>query len=481
MKTAGVPPISRISVAQILAFTFTIVSYQFSGRASHFIEKKTALSASRKYRPLSSNCHESNMCQSEKGSKKTQNLPDMERGPSIVLDRLSKPDEEQRASLLMNLHSEPASSYLQAYFERLKKGSTMWDVDTYIEGLKQLANIVGRERTKYYDNPLKGVHFPDSFAEQWNKAHPKQSISVLDRDIRYQCPPSWSNELKDFCHVLSSKGEVPLTHALNEFLKGPTTCDCGIWQQFSKWMGIRYLIGDELFLATFKFEKGQFILTQRWEEPINKAGTVGNLLYPFYDEPILHMKASPLGSDSRIQTKSIFNNENYLVKHPGGTTSLQNVNQIDDDYIIFGPGEPQTILSRGELEKRLREAYNSTQSFADGERIWLYTTFPDYIHPHFTPTNWGTLAEEAKKHADHTLDEIEWENDRLDREKQGKSCHLIFNFHRLGKCLEEARNAYLYGSLDNLDVISRARQLRIEAILDFVNKEFPQRGSPPRA
>jgi hypothetical protein len=43
------------------------------------------------------------------------------------------------------------------------------------------------------------------------------------------------------------------------------------------------------------------------------------------------------------------------------------------------------------------KAYNSTQTFADAEKKWLYITFPDYIHPQFTPANWGTVAEEAKK------------------------------------------------------------------------------------
>lgn len=51
---------------------------------------------------------------------------------SIVLKQLSKPDHELREALLLKMRNEPASSPLQAYFEKLKKGSDIWDVETYI-------------------------------------------------------------------------------------------------------------------------------------------------------------------------------------------------------------------------------------------------------------------------------------------------------------------------------------------------------------
>jgi hypothetical protein len=68
--------------------------------------------------------------------------------------------------------------------------------------------------------------------------------------------------------------------------------------------------------------------------------------------------------------------------------------------------------------------------------------------------------------------------DRLDRERQGNSYHLIFNFQRLVECLKEARHGYLNGSLNNQDVLPRARQLKMEATLDFLNKQLQLRGSP---
>ncbi|EHA21827.1 hypothetical protein ASPNIDRAFT_53663 [Aspergillus niger ATCC 1015] len=383
--------------------------------------------------------------------------------PPVVLEQLSEPDKKQRAILLKKLHDEPASSQLLAYFERLKEGSATWDVDTYIEGMKRLANLVGPERVIYYDEPLKGLHYPDTFAELWNKANPQQPITVYDRDIRYQCPPSWSNGLKDNHQVLTYEGEAPLGHGLNELLKGPTTIDCGMWVALLLWMGIRYLIGDDLFHAIFKFEKGGFIITQNWDEPINKAGTVGNLLYPFYDSPSLHKIAYFWESQTRIQIKTIHNHESYLAKHLGGLRRLENVVQVDDDYIIFDPGAPQAILSRSGLEEKLMKAYNAPQSFADAERTWMYTTFPTYVHPDFAPKNWGSLAEEAKKYANHTLNEIEWEGSKSDRENQ--DYHLVFNFQRLIDSLGEARHGSFSGAV-NGDVLSRAKSLKLAAALD---------------
>lgn len=143
----------------------------------------------------------------------------------------------------MKLHKESALSHLQAYFEELKKGSPTWDADIFIKGANRLANIVGSDRVRYYGETLKGIHYPNSFTELWNQRYPQQPITVLDREIRHQCPPSWSNGLKDFRHVLSYQGEVPLSYGLNELLQGPTTLDCGMFCQLLLWMAIRYLIG----------------------------------------------------------------------------------------------------------------------------------------------------------------------------------------------------------------------------------------------
>jgi len=137
--------------------------------------------------------------------------------------------------------------------------------------------------------------------------------------------------------VLTYQGEAPLSKGLNELLQGPTTLDCGMWCQLLLWMAIRYLIGDGLFDKLFKFGKRQFTLTQNHYQPMNKAGTTGSLLYPFYDKP-LHGKATDsLESQTRIQTRAVYGHTAYIAKHPGGEARLYHVTQINGDNIIFEP------------------------------------------------------------------------------------------------------------------------------------------------
>ena len=90
--------------------------------------------------------------------------------------------------------------------------------------------------------------------------------------------------------------------------------------------------------------------------------------------------------------------------------------------------------------------------------MWLYTIFPHYVHPDFASKNFGTLAEEAKKYADHTLGETEWKYSQVEREAEAYGLHLIFNFQRLISCLKVTKDARLNGAIDE-DVLSRARKL----------------------
>ncbi|KAF4464315.1 beta-fructofuranosidase [Fusarium albosuccineum] len=50
----------------------------------------------------------------------------------------------------------------------------------------------------------------------------------------------------------------------------PMTVDCGLWCQLSYWIGTRFLFGDEVFHRSFKFKKGEFVLTQSWKYSINE-------------------------------------------------------------------------------------------------------------------------------------------------------------------------------------------------------------------
>lgn len=374
-----------------------------------------------------------------------------------MIEKPSQQQIEQRTNTLLKLHDEPASENLQAYFKRLEVGSPIWGLDTFIEGAKYLANLIGPEREKYYDKPLKGLHYATSFTELWNQAYLQQPITVWDQDIRHQCPPSWSYEFREHRWVLSYQGEAPLSQGLNEFLQGPSTLDCGMYSQFLLWMAMRYIIGDGLFDKTFVFKKKEFILTPTWDEPMTGVGTAGSLLYPFYDDP-----RYVTTKRSRIQTRTVFNYPTYLAKHPGGAGRLHNVTEIDGYNIIFDPGAPQNILSTIALDERFMQVYNAPRSSTDLEKVWLYTNFPEIVHPDFAPKSWGDLAEEIKRYADHTLDETKWKASRVEREGEAHGLHLIFNFQRLVRCLEETNDEHQSGTTS---VFSRARKMKYDDYL----------------
>uniref|UniRef100_A0A093X867 Putative Holliday junction resolvase n=1 Tax=Talaromyces marneffei PM1 TaxID=1077442 RepID=A0A093X867_TALMA len=273
---------------------------------------------------------------------------------SLKLGILSDEEKRKRSDILSTLYNTPVSSSLNAYFQMLEEGSSQWSIDMFIEGIKCMANLSGPERLKYFNEPFQGLHFSNSFTELWNKTHPQLPITLWDRDIRLRSPPSWSNELKESRHVLAYHGEAPLSQGLNELLKGPTTLDCGMFCQLVLWMAIRYLIGDRLFGKLFKFEKGQFVLTQRWEVPIDDTRTIGNLLYPFYDDPN-DEETKDLDSQARIRTRTMFNHALYLFKHPGGVGRLQNVIQVDEYNIIFDPKAFQSLLSSSDIDQRFMQ------------------------------------------------------------------------------------------------------------------------------
>jgi hypothetical protein len=88
------------------------------------------------------------------------------------------------------------------------------------------------------------------------------------------------------------------------------------------WMAIRFLLGDALFDQVFKLKAGQFILTQKWNSPVNHAGSMGNLLYCFLDTPSEDSDTSL--QNSRIIVKTVFNHPEYISKHPGGSKRFSN-------------------------------------------------------------------------------------------------------------------------------------------------------------
>jgi hypothetical protein len=338
-----------------------------------------------------------------------------------------------RASLLTELHDRPASPLLQAYFERLASGPATCDTqdfvdDTqqFIEGGKQFAEICGSARDTYYGNPLGGLFLLEDLVRLWNSTYPEQPCTIWDDDFRLQCPPSWSSEVQKGRWVLRYLGEDLFGSGFNELLRGPTAISCSMWIPLCLWMALRWVKGDEILRQKFKFSKGQFSLTQHWDKPMNDDGTQGNLLFSFYDLP--HGKMA----DAPIQSKALFNDPNYLIKHPGGAARLENAILFNGEYVIFDPGSPN-VWSHSDLEERLRQCFNAPQDEADFRELFRYTFFPDNPHHLFPEQTLGDFVKDAEKHADDTLDETQW-NDRLGKRTQGS--HLAFNVERLMSCLD---------------------------------------------
>lgn len=244
-----------------------------------------------------------------------------------------------------------------------------------------------------------------------------------------------------------------MSQGLNELLLGPTTLDCGMFCELLVWTAIRHLLGDTVFDARFDFGESGFTLTQSWNMENTGRGSVGgNNLYPFYDTVPVGEIDRRFSQTSTIHTRTFFNHDTYLMKHPGGEARLHNVVQIDDSYVVFDPAVPKNVLSYEELDGRLLQGYNIPRSVADVERLWIYSRWPQKVHPAFAPKTFGTLAMEARSYEDHVLTEGDWERSRAARTGDADAFRFRFNFRRLVDSVIQSEDNGL------ADAISRVKQ-----------------------
>jgi hypothetical protein len=386
--------------------------------------------------------------------------------------------EQQWRDILSELDGEPISAPLQDYLETLKRGLPVsdWTIDNYIEGVFRFAKPYGPERSEYFHNELNGLHTPNSLTKVWNKKHPQHPITALDQDIRLQSPPGWVRGVEENNRwVLRYMEKGPLSQALNNLIRWMATMDCGMFSGWVPWQGIRCLTGDRLFDELFDFGPGEFTLTQNWEIPMNKAGTMGNLLHDFYDDSTTTDSSPP---EIRIRTRAVFNYPAYLRKHLGGSRRLETFTQVNDVIICFDPEIPENILSNIKLEERLRQTYDAIQDSADLGKLEFYEAFPEKVPPsysNYSRKSAQVISEDAKKYANHILSDAEWEESRAERENLARGLDRTLNFPRLISCLKGAHAAYLDGAIAGTvykDVLSRANRSKLDGLTKLFITRF---------
>jgi hypothetical protein len=370
--------------------------------------------------------------------------------------------EQQFENILSDLYAEPPSPALQEKFARWMKGVPIseWSRDSesfrdkYIEGLLDFAELSGPERDKYFPNELNGMHNPISMQKTWNEKHPQHLIT--EEWMTYQCPPDWSCVVQEGCWVLIYM-EDDWPRGLNNLIKGLVVMDCGMAEQVRHWNAIRYVIGDELSRASFKFRPGEFILTQDWAGRLNRTRTLGNLLSDFYYYP------ETMELETCIRSRFVFNYPLYTGKHPAGVWRLENVTRIPDGRnLTFNPSTPQNIFSDKDLHRRLRQAYDAPQDAADFNRLEFYKENPAKVPgalPNYTWRSAEVMAEDARRLANHVLSDAEWEDSRLERERKAARFDRPLDIPLLFSCLKEAHHSYVHGATD-MDVLFVARRAR---------------------
>ena len=341
-----------------------------------------------------------------------------------ILTEPSEAAKKERGSILADLRKQPASGRLERFFSLLAQRSYKEDENTFVDGLTRFADAIKS------DQSLCGLHYPASWIDHWDSQYPELATTIWDQDFHRQCPPSWSHSIQPSAWVLAYEGDNPLTLALNELVKGPSTLDCGIFCQLIIWMALRWMLGDEQFNRTFKFDQRKFFLSHEWDRPTD-GHTVGNLLFPFYDD----VRETTLYAETRIRTRTVWNHASYLEKHPGGMARLQNVTQVDGRFYIFDPETLIRILSEEELDQYNRKSYNAPRNHADFLKLELWRTFPNYTHPDFAPKSFGDKVKDAELYEHYTLDEQRWEKSKAARSLKGR-CG-VFNFSRLVSCLQD--------------------------------------------
>jgi DNA replication protein DnaC len=346
-----------------------------------------------------------------------------------LLLKLSKKTSKAPPLALQYLHQLSSREYSSPF----KLWLSSFDVPrerslaVFVTGVLTFIQCVNKndlERQIFYGDPLLGLHYRNDLVRHWNK---KNLEKIKSEQLYSFCPCSWEFLALEGGNALVYKGDKP-SEALDELMQGPTPFDCGQFGELAIWFGIRYMLGNELFDRSFG--KTPFYITQVPYESIkNPLQPVGNPLHPFFQEVTV----------SDIKTSAVYithvaNHPEYWLKHPGSAYNGDNCLVINGKYMIFDPTvEKTTDLTREDVEKLLREAFNAKPNEHDQDKLDQYAKQkPTAINSNFN-LNYKGLISLAEELAEKKLDEKDWKTGA----QECKQPTIVFDFEKFCAWVEK--------------------------------------------
>lgn len=315
--------------------------------------------------------------------------------------------------------------------------------ENFVEGVRRFIELAnsnpmgqGVNRKSLYGTSCSGLHYNNDLVKLWNAEHMiKEPLKASA--VTTFTPSGWDSISQDKFIVLIYKGQQP-AQALDDLVKGPTVIDCGMFTQLSLWFGIRYMLGNERFNQCFG--RAPFFITQVVYNSIKESNKPfsGNPLYSF-------LAKKEIATIPSVTVKALSNTPLYLLKHPGGSYSLENCIVIGDQYYIFDPCLESTQgVTEATVLNLLRDAFNKDRQPEDVDRLSLYAATPEEFSSRLQ-TTYGQLIEEAEKLRDKTFSEEEFSH-----VKQSPELELTFDLHKFLIWLQRMEKPMQLDSIDYL-------------------------------
>lgn len=275
-------------------------------------------------------------------------------------------------------------------------------IENFIIGVRKfitLANTYANERENVFGKKFHGLHYPQNLIDLWNKEY--------NEDLHLDMIPIPNGWNLDLGYVY--KGETP-AEALDVFVYGPTTIDCGMFCQLSILFGIRYMLGNEKFNQEFS-KYPLYISQANYPKSIKNHTDYNNSIHQFFSEVQFYENGQleqDIEKDNSVYIIHIPNNYKYRLKHPSGAYGGENCIVVNGEFSIFDPGKAKTSgLQFNEIREILRTAYNEDQNNADLYQLELFRKkCPSEIDAKWN-MSYGVLNDLRTKLAHDKLESIE--------------------------------------------------------------------------